>query len=634
MPLSVDIFNKKILSDQSRFGKYNILLSGEAVNVDLSNYYTRDNPSGFITGVDLSPYITTGQTGAFYAASNPSGYITTTNVVFTTGDQTISGIKNFVDNIYIKNLFVTGTETIVSTTNFNVQSPYLILNLTGGAVDGGIFFVTGSGFSGINDYGPIIGFDHSKNFKFGIARRSDDLSTLNDIAAIQDVTNYSGFVDNKYSTILNLESTGSNLQNQINNLNNSGFITGIENLVYTIGDQAVSGIKTFLSTVYANQIKGRPDGFFGNQLNLFGGDGGGFGGPVVIQGGTGANANGNIQLQSSISINRGTNKDLSVLFYKSGDVGTPVISVNDSDLNIQNGLSLKISGITIDPTTYVNTTGNQTIGGLKTFSSGIIITGGTINLAGKDVVGITDAFGESVIIRGGSGVGDGSAFSFANGGNITLIGGNALSGGFPPVTPGNITIIGGSGGNLPTFAPLPETIGSINLYGGARTSDNRGGPIIAHGNIYINPDPIKSREFIIYKSGNGALGAADNLVVRQNSVNVNNLLTVSGNPVLTGINIDLSNYYTKDNPSGFITGVDLSNYTTGSVVRPSETGNFITSNQTGAFYTNNNPSGFITGIDLSNYATTGQLNQVNVNLQNQINNLGVNNSIAFAIALG
>jgi hypothetical protein len=137
--------------------------------------------------------------------------------VNTTGNQTISGIKNFIDNVYIKNLFVTGTETIVSTTNFNVQSPYLLLNLTGGAVDGGIFFVTGSGLSGINNYGPIIGFDHTDKFKFGIARRSDDLSVLNDIAAVQDITNYSGFVDSNFYPTNNPSGyiTGVNLSNYI-----------------------------------------------------------------------------------------------------------------------------------------------------------------------------------------------------------------------------------------------------------------------------------------------------------------------------------------------------------------------------------------------------------------------------------
>lgn len=45
-------------------------------------------------------------------------------------------------------------------------------------------------------------------------------------------------------------------------------------------------------------------------------------------------------------------------------------------------------------------------------------------------------------------------------------------------------------------------------------------------------------------------------------------------------------------------------FVTGSVVRPSETGSFITSSQTGVFYPINNPSGFITGVDLSSYATT------------------------------
>jgi len=62
-------------------------------------------------------------------------------------------------------------------------------------------------------------------------------------------------------------------------------------------------------------------------------------------------------------------------------------------------------------------------------------------------------------------------------------------------------------------------------------------------------------------------------------------------------------FYPLSNPSGFITGVDLSGYVTGDVVRPSQTGNFITTSQTGAFYPRSNPSGFITGVDLSNYVT-------------------------------
>ena len=67
---------------------------------------------------------------------------------------------------------------------------------------------------------------------------------------------------------------------------------------------------------------------------------------------------------------------------------------------------------------------------------------------------------------------------------------------------------------------------------------------------------------------------------------------------------DTGAFYPTSNPSGYITGVDLSNY-----VQNSETGNFITDSDTGAFYPASNPSGFITGVDLSELQTaTGNLN--------------------------
>lgn len=54
------------------------------------DYYTSNNPSGFITS---------GQTGLFYPTSNPSGFIVSTdlsNYISITGNQTISGSKTFV----------------------------------------------------------------------------------------------------------------------------------------------------------------------------------------------------------------------------------------------------------------------------------------------------------------------------------------------------------------------------------------------------------------------------------------------------------------------------------------------------------------------------------------------------------
>jgi hypothetical protein len=66
--------------------------SGFITGVDTSSFYTNDNPSGFITGVDTS---------SFYTNDNPSGFITNENVVFTSGDQTISGNKTFSAQRYV-----------------------------------------------------------------------------------------------------------------------------------------------------------------------------------------------------------------------------------------------------------------------------------------------------------------------------------------------------------------------------------------------------------------------------------------------------------------------------------------------------------------------------------------------------
>jgi hypothetical protein len=189
-------------------------------------FYSSSNPNGYastgyVTGVSgsLQDQITilNNQTGSFYPSSNPSGYITGVDLSFSgnyytktesesryvnvTGAETILGDKTFHDKVYINSLYVTGVETIVNTTNTNVASNYLILNLTGGAVDGGIFFVTGSGLTGINDSGAIIGFDHSDEFKFGIGTRASDLSVLDTIASFSNVIDASGSLQTQISTL-------------------------------------------------------------------------------------------------------------------------------------------------------------------------------------------------------------------------------------------------------------------------------------------------------------------------------------------------------------------------------------------------------------------------------------------------
>lgn len=309
------------------------------------------------------------------------------------GNQTIDGTKTFRNSVYIHDLYVTGTEFIATTENNFIQSPYLLLNLTGGAVDGGIFFVTGSGLTGINDIGPIIGFDHTDKFKFGISSRGADLSTLNDIASVQQIQAYSGFVDGKYATIINLASTGSTLQTQIDNLGNtyatvtnlantgsaldskinslSGTLTSdyatVANLastgstldnkvnilsgfsVLTFGDQTISGKKTFIDNI---NVSGT--GTF-NSLDLNNVDNLSLSGIDISITGSTVNVYGNILISGNPVL---TGVDLSSYATISNLASTG--STLQTNINNLSGVS-------------VLTFGNQTINGTKTFNSGVVI---------------------------------------------------------------------------------------------------------------------------------------------------------------------------------------------------------------------------------------------------------------------
>lgn len=147
-----------------------------------------------------------------------------------------------------------------------------------------------------------------------------------------------------------------------------------------------------------------------------------------------------------------------------------------------------------------------------------------------------------------------------------------------------------------------------------------GDPITITGNYsnYVTGDVVRPPEI------------ADFLT--ENQIN-SKITTATGDYNTLATNL----FYPKSNPSGYITGVDLSAYTTeefvtglsgslqdqissndsaiaeivnstGSFALKSETGSFILDSETGAFYSASNPSGFITGVDLSALETaTGNL---------------------------
>jgi len=383
-----------------------VLLEGESLSTGVLNdyvnknetgqFYSNSNPSGFITGIDLSSYATqtyvTGisgelqtqittlnnQTGSFYLNSNPSGYITGVDLSFsgnyytkdesesryvnTTGAETILGDKTFHDRVYINNLYVTGLETIVNTTNTNIASNYIMLNLTGGAVDGGIFFVTGSGLTGINDSGAIIGFDHSDKFKFGIGTRASDLSILNTIAAYEQVTGISGSLQVQITTLNSVtgdyvlkSETGNFITNsQTGNFyaanNPSGYITGVDLSNYV----TTSSTGSFLTTGIADE----------RYVSLTSSQ--------VISGvktfATGINVTGNVNIQGDINTTGNLAVDTNVLFVDSSSNRVGIGTVTPI-------AALEVNGTVIiqdDAILYgdQNTIPNQTLNG----GDGSIIT--------------------------------------------------------------------------------------------------------------------------------------------------------------------------------------------------------------------------------------------------------------------
>ena len=143
------------------------------------------------TGVMLSGDI---NSLSFYLNNNPSGFITgIQNLVYTTGDQTISGIKTFEQGLEVGSMLDLSTLYILS-----------------GAV-------------GINNENPQASLDVS-----GLALFSQ-----------RPIVNTTGV----------MLSGDIDISNFYPNDNPSGYITGIQNLVYTTGDQTISGIKTFPNDV-------------------------------------------------------------------------------------------------------------------------------------------------------------------------------------------------------------------------------------------------------------------------------------------------------------------------------------------------------------------------------------------------
>ena len=154
--------------------------------VDVSNLYPNDNPSGFITGVE--------------------------NVVYTTGDQAISGKKTFLEGLEAGTGNISTLYVIPGSIGINNESPQGALDVSGSALF--------SERPTVNGTGVVL---------------SGEIDTTN----FYTNDNPSGYIRSTQTGAFYAAS------------NPSGFITGVENVVYTTGDQAISGKKTFLEGLEA-----------------------------------------------------------------------------------------------------------------------------------------------------------------------------------------------------------------------------------------------------------------------------------------------------------------------------------------------------------------------------------------------
>lgn len=285
------------------------------------------NTSGnFLSGLFVNRIpVLTGTSGTQSQINNLSTSLSGSYVTLGT-NQTITGNKIFDSNVFIKNLTVTGTQTIINTETINLASNFLNLNATGGVRDGGLFI----NLSSNSGSGAYLGWDIPSNtWRFGSGFAGTDLATLDYIASQSWVTG---------------------------KLNES-------TIVRTTGNQTIFGDKDFFNQINVNTINVTGGGLYaGTNVGLaldsnsliisdslfqYG---------IIFQDGTSFNLNGpngNIDLYNGIITGFGNIYQNSYRVVDSSQTGNFLTNASN----------------------VVYLTGNQTVSGLKTFANNLEVSG-------------------------------------------------------------------------------------------------------------------------------------------------------------------------------------------------------------------------------------------------------------------
>jgi hypothetical protein len=435
-----------------------------------------------------------GPAGEGYKINNLTG-----NFLYLTGRDGISISDNGSDTIYISG----------NSGYFQLQINTLTSNLylTGSNLNSSISYVSGVLQNTINDL--------NNNY-------ATDLELINTGEHLNiKINTLSGYLINNFATINNLFSTGSNLQSQINNLGNTyvtktngqfndrptlngtGFLLSGEagllpnTIVYTTGHQDISGVKTFIDGItIGDDITPLFLEISGNSLNVYG--------------------SGNF---------------LDGLFVKS----IPVVTGYELLSSYATKINLSATGSTLD--TKINSLSGNLTSTYATITN-LASTGSTLD----NKIGSLSGYSAS-------------AANLISTGSALHININSLSGLFTGYT-GNLDATFASDSQLFNTGSTLQT--NINNLSGVS--------VLTFGNQNISGDKVFINNLYISGTGffqNINLSNLEQLVISgakvtingNSGVYINTSLYLSGNPVLTGV--DLSSYATVGNL--VVTGNTLDN---------------------------------------------------------------------------
>jgi len=194
----------------------------------------------------------------------------------------------------------------------------------------------------------------------------------------------------------------------------------------------------------------------------------------------------------------------------------------------------------------------------------------------------------------------------------------------------NINILVGNSGNLLNLSPQGYTLhANTHISGGIDSIDHnyllglQGGQNNQY--YHLNSGQYTNLNSIINSTGTYTLHSETGAFYASSNpsgfiTGINNIVYDFGNQNISGI----KNFYSRPTVNG--TGILLSGDIT---AQPEATGVSgylqgqitVLNDQTGSYYLKNNPSGFITGVDLSTYATIVYTTGISGELQSQITNL-------------